>query len=162
MLRTEVVLEYPKTVFAYTYVLKCADGELYVGSTTDLKRRLTKLPPFPPTMSKAERFIASSSEKLLYTLMIAMPLIGWGMLSAGHYPIEMFGAVHLPPILPAHPLLFAILRHAHTILAYLLFATIFAHVGAILFHTLIVRDHILDRMALWPVRPPGPPDRNQP
>lgn len=127
-----------------------------------VNRRLTKLPPFPPTMSKAERFIASSSEKLLYTLMIAMPLIGWGMLSAGHYPIEMFGAVHLPPILPAHPLLFAILRHAHTILAYLLFATIFAHVGAILFHTLIVRDRILDRMALWPVRPPSPPDRNQP
>lgn len=117
-----------------------------------INRRLTKLPPFPPTMSQAERFIASSSEKLLYALMIAMPLIGWGMLSAGHYPIPMFGGVHLPPILPAHPLLFAILRHAHTILAYLLFFTIFAHVGAILFHTLIVRDRILDRMALWPVR----------
>ncbi|HMP89275.1 MAG TPA: GIY-YIG nuclease family protein [Kiritimatiellia bacterium] len=26
--------------FAYTYVLKCADGNMYIGSTTDLKRRL--------------------------------------------------------------------------------------------------------------------------
>ena len=26
--------------FAYTYVLKCADGEWYVGATDDLKRRL--------------------------------------------------------------------------------------------------------------------------
>jgi cytochrome b561 len=117
-----------------------------------INRKLTKLPPFPPTMSAAERVIASSSEKLLYALMIALPLVGWGMLSAGHYPIVMFGSVHLPPILPAHPMLFAALRHAHTILAYLLFATILAHLGAVLFHTLIVRDRILDRMAIWPVR----------
>jgi cytochrome b561 len=117
-----------------------------------INRRLTKLPPFPPTMSKVERFIASSSEKLLYTLMIALPLVGWGMLSAGHYPIVMFGSVHLPPILPAHPMLYAFLRHTHTVLAWLLFATILAHVGAVLFHTLIVRDRLLDRMALWPAR----------
>jgi putative endonuclease len=26
--------------FAYTYVLKCADGNLYIGSTDDLKRRM--------------------------------------------------------------------------------------------------------------------------
>lgn len=114
-----------------------------------INRKLTKLPPFPPTMSAQERFIASSSEKLLYGLMLALPLIGWGMLSAGHYPIVLFGSVHLPPILPANPLLYAVLRHSHTILAYLLFATILAHVGAVLFHTLIVRDRILHRMALW-------------
>jgi cytochrome b561 len=121
-----------------------------------INRRLTKLPPFPPTMSKAERFIASWSEKLLYALMIALPLVGWGMLSAGNYPIKMFGAVHLPPILPAHPMLFAFLRGTHSILAWLLFATILAHVGAVLFHTFIVRDRILDRMALWPVRKTKP------
>ncbi|MGA7392964.1 MAG: GIY-YIG nuclease family protein [Terrimicrobiaceae bacterium] len=28
------------TDFAYTYVLECDDGMLYVGSTTDLKRRV--------------------------------------------------------------------------------------------------------------------------
>jgi putative endonuclease len=26
--------------FAYTYVLRCSDGKLYVGSTADLKRRI--------------------------------------------------------------------------------------------------------------------------
>jgi cytochrome b561 len=117
-----------------------------------VNRMCTTLPPFPPTMSKRERFMASSSEKLLYALMFALPLVGWGMLSAGHYPIVMFGAVHLPPILPANPTLYAILRPTHTILAYLLFLTFLAHLGAVLFHTLIVRDRILDRMALWPVR----------
>ncbi|WP_244930128.1 GIY-YIG nuclease family protein [Nocardioides sp. W7] len=27
---------------AWTYILECADGSLYVGSTTDLERRLTE------------------------------------------------------------------------------------------------------------------------
>jgi cytochrome b561 len=53
------------------------------------------LPPLPRTMSPIERFAASSSEKLLYALMFALPLVGWGMLSAGHYPIVMFGSLHL-------------------------------------------------------------------
>lgn len=127
-----------------------------------INRRLTKLPPFPPTMSKMERFIASSSEKLLYALMITLPLVGWSMLSAGHYPIVMFGTVHLPPILPPHPMLYAFLRHTHTVLAYLLFATILAHVGAVLFHTLIVRDRILNRMAIWPIRHPKQENQNMP
>jgi hypothetical protein len=76
------------------------------------------------------------------------------MLSAGHYPIVMFGPVHLPPILPAIPTLYSVLRKAHTIFAYLLFLTFLAHLSAVLFHTLIIRDRLLDRMALWPTRSP--------
>jgi len=45
-------------------------------------------------------------------------------------------------------LLYAVLRKTHTVLAYLLFATIVAHFGAIRFHTLIMRDGIL----LWMCR----------
>src|ERR1700739_1251584 len=117
-----------------------------------INRICTKLPPFPPTMSRQERFLASSSEKLLYALMFVLPLVGWGMLSAGDHPIVMFGPVHLPPILPTNPTLYAVLRQSHTILAFLLFATFLAHLSAVLFHTLIVRDRFLDRMALWPIR----------
>lgn len=115
-----------------------------------INRLFTTLPPFPPTMSVRERWIASASERLLYTLMIALPLVGWGMLAAGHYPIIMFGPVHLPPILPASPMLYAILRKTHTVLAYLLFFTFLGHLSAVLFHTLIIRDRLLHRMALWP------------
>mgnify|MGYP002725712386 CR=1 FL=1 len=28
------------TEYAYTYVLKCCDGDMYIGSTDDLRRRL--------------------------------------------------------------------------------------------------------------------------
>jgi cytochrome b561 len=117
-----------------------------------VNRMCTTLPPFPPTMSPLERRVASASERLLYTLMFALPLVGWGMLSAGHYPIVMFGPWHLPPILPANPTLYAVLRQTHTLLAYLLFATFLAYLSAVLFHTLIIRDRLLNRMALWSTR----------
>jgi len=82
--------------------------------------------------------------------MVALPLVGWGMLSAGHYPIVMFGPVHLPAILPANPTLYAVLRKTHTILAYFLFVTFLIHLSTVLFHTLVIRDKLLNRMALWP------------
>jgi len=41
---------------------------------------------------------------------------------------------------------------AYTILAYLFFLTFIAHFGAILFHTLVVKDGIIKRMAPWNIR----------
>jgi len=112
-----------------------------------VNRRINPPPPFPATMSRAERLAATASELAMYGLMLVLPLVGWGMLSAARYPIVVHGSVHLPFILPHNPMLYAVLRKAHTILAYLFFLTFMAHVGAILFHTLIVRDGMLRRMA---------------
>src|SRR5229473_1153222 len=118
-----------------------------------VNRLLNPPPPFPATMSRAERLAASASELTMYGLMFVLPLVGWGMLSAARYPIVLYGSVHLPFILPHNTMLYAALRQAHTILAYLFFLTFLAHFGAILFHTLIVKDGILKRMAPWNIRP---------
>src|SRR6185503_19867123 len=110
--------------------------------------RLFHPPPrFPATMSRGERLMATASEFAMYGLMFVLPLVGWGMLSAARYPIVLFGSVHLPFILPQDALLYSVLRTTHTVLAYLFFLTFIAHFGAILFHTLIVRDGLLKRMA---------------
>src|SRR5216684_4548967 len=118
-----------------------------------VNRLLNPPPPFPATMSRAECLAATASEFTMYGLMFVLPLVGWGMLSAARYPIVLFGSVHLPFILPHDVMLHAVLRQAHTILAYFFFLTFVAHFGAILFHTLIVRDGILKRMAPWNIRP---------
>ena len=76
------------------------------------------------------------------------------MLSAAGYPIVLVGAWHLPPILPHDVALFGVLRPLHTALAYLLFATILAHLGAALAHALIFRDGVFQSMAWWN-RPAG-------
>jgi cytochrome b561 len=116
-------------------------------------RKLSRLPPLPPTMSRLERRAAVASEYTMYGLMCALPLVGWSMLSAAGYPIMLFGCIHLPFIMPHDAMLYATLRQAHTVLAALLFLAVLAHFGAILFHTLIVRDGMLSRMVPWNLRP---------
>ena len=118
-----------------------------------VNRRFSRLPPFPATMSRMERRMATVSEYVSYGFMFVLPLVGWGMLSAARYPIVLYGPLQLPFILPHNPMLYAALRKAHTVLAYLFFLTFLAHFSAILFHTLIVRDPILLRMVPWNVRP---------
>jgi cytochrome b561 len=118
-----------------------------------INRRLSSLPPFPATMSHTERLAAKASEYTMYGLMLVLPLVGWGMLSAARYPIVLFGSLHLPFILPHNLLLYWALRQTHTALASLLFVMFIAHFGAILFHTLVVQDGMLFRMAPWNVRP---------
>jgi len=83
-----------------------------------------------------------------------MPLLGWGMLSAARYPIVMFGSIHLPPILPHSMWLYTVLRTSHSIFAYLLVFTFMAHLSAVLFHTLVLRDGLLRRMAPTPTLEP--------
>lgn len=117
-----------------------------------INRRYSTMPPFPATMSAQERSLASASELVLYTLLFPPPLVGWGMLSVARYPIVLSGSIHLPPILPHSVLVYALLRRTHTGLAYLLFLTFLAHLGAVLFHTLVVRDGMFSRMAPYSVK----------
>jgi cytochrome b561 len=117
-----------------------------------INRHYSTLPPFPPTMSPRERSVASASELFLYALLVLQPLVGWGMLSAARYPITLCGSIHLFPILPHNVMLYAVLRRAHTLLAYLLLLTFLAHIGAVLYHTWVLRDGTINRMAPWRVR----------
>jgi len=104
-------------------------------------------PPLPSDLPLWQAAAAKASHYLLYGLLIAMPLIGWSMLSAGGYPILLYGPIYLPKIAPHNDALYALLRSAHTWLAYLLFATVILHLGAALFHALIRRDGVFASMA---------------
>ena len=95
---------------------------------------------------------AVASHVVLYALMFALPLVGWGMLSAARYPIVDYGPLELPPILPRDAALYAALRTAHMVLAFLLFAAFLAHFAAALMHALIYRDGIFPSMVSWKAR----------
>ncbi|GJD51713.1 Cytochrome b561 [Methylobacterium crusticola] len=112
-----------------------------------VNRWANRPPPLPRSVPQLQRAAAHTSHLILYGLMIAMPLVGWGMLSAAGYPIVLYGPLSLPAILPQNPGLYAGLRTAHSALAYLLFATVVVHLGAALFHGLIRRDGVLESMA---------------
>lgn len=112
-----------------------------------VNRLVSSVPPFPSSISRMEVLAAKTSEYGMYVLMFLLPLIGWGALSAAGDPIVLFGSVRLPAILPHNLALYAVLHRAHVVLAYAFFAVILCHLAAILFHTLILRDRILWRMA---------------
>jgi cytochrome b561 len=107
-------------------------------------------PPLPADLPVPMKLAASLSHYVLYALMIAMPLIGWGMLSAAAYPIELFGGVRLPPILPQSDSLHTVLWNAHRALAFVFFAVILSHIAAALFHGLVRRDGVFEAMSPVP------------
>ncbi len=82
-------------------------------------------PPLPADLPGPMKFAAQASHYAFYVLMIGMPLLGWGMLSAAAYPVVLFGGWHLPAILPQ----------------------ILLHVAAALFHALVRRDGVFETMA---------------
>jgi cytochrome b561 len=120
---------------------------ILVLAVVRLAVRLRHPPPALPTdLPALQKLAAHASHWLLYLLMLAMPLVGWAMLSAGGYPVMLGESLRLPAIFPTSPIAFAILRHLHTWLALLLFLTFLAHMAAALYHGLIRRDGVLASM----------------
>jgi cytochrome b561 len=103
-------------------------------------------PPLPRDLPPPMKLAAVLSHYALYALMLAMPLIGWAMLSAGGYPIVLLGGIHLPAILSPNAPLHTLLWTTHQVLGLAFFALILLHLAAALFHALIRRDGVFESM----------------
>jgi cytochrome b561 len=105
-----------------------------------------RTPALPADLPRVQVLLAKGSHYVFYVLMIAMPLIGWAMQSAGGYPIALWAGFDLFPILPHDVAMYGWLRQAHGLLAYAFFLLILGHLGAALFHGLVRRDGVLRSM----------------
>ncbi len=114
-------------------------------------------PALPADLPAPMKLAAHLSHYALYILMIAMPLLGWGMLSAANYPVELFPGVDLPAILPQSDSLHTALWNAHRALALVFFAVVLMHIAAALFHALVRRDGVFESMAGGAAQPEGVP-----
>ena len=114
-------------------------------------------PPLPADLPAPMKLAAYLSHYALYALMIALPLIGWAMLSAARYPVVLWPGVWLPRIVPQSATLHTALWNAHFTLACLFFALILMHLAAALFHALIRRDGVFDSMASLSTRTESAP-----
>ena len=103
-------------------------------------------PPLPRDLPEPMKKAALLSHYAFYVLMVAMPLLGWGMLSAAAYPVVMWGGFHLPAIVPQNDGLHAVLWTLHHYLGLAFFALILVHLAAGLFHALIRRDGVFETM----------------
>lgn len=98
--------------------------------------------PLPMWQQVAARFVHLA----LYGLMLALPLTGWWMSSAGGYPVTFFGWFDLPDIGPYNEYWFRASIAIHRWLAYALIAVVTLHAAAALRHHWVQRDDTLRRM----------------
>lgn len=105
-------------------------------------------PALPASVPRWQARAAQVSHWLLYALMFALPVLGWGILSAGGYPVTVFGGFNLPPIAPVNATFYAIFRDAHALLACLLFAVVLGHLSAALLHAWVYRDGVFSSMVV--------------
>jgi len=111
-------------------------------------RTLHPPPVLPATVTPWERALAPWVHILLLVLLLALPVSGWLMSSAGGVKVIWFGYLELPDLLERDSGLFERLVTWHHWLAWTLMAAIALHLLAVIRHDVIRRDGIFRRM--WP------------
>jgi cytochrome b561 len=109
------------------------------------RRYFAYLPPFPPTMPKFQQIIAKANEYGLYFLLLAMPVSGLARVILRGQPFVLF-VWQVPALLEPDPAMRSLFVEAHEIGAKALMVLIGLHAGAALFHRLVLRDGVLQRM----------------
>jgi cytochrome b561 len=109
------------------------------------RRRFADLPPFPESMPKLQQWIAKANEYGLYVLLLAQPITGLGDVVFHGRPFTLF-IWQVPALLAPDPAIRSLFHEAHELGAKALLALIGLHAGAALFHGLVLRDGVLQRM----------------
>jgi cytochrome b561 len=109
------------------------------------RRRFAYLPPFPESMPKLQQWIAKANEYGLYVLLLVQPVTGLGDVVFHGRPFMLF-VWQLPALLTPDPAIRGLFQEAHELGAKALLALIGLHAGAALFHGLVLRDGVLQRM----------------
>ncbi len=103
------------------------------------------LPPFPPSMPKPQQTIAKANEYGLYLLLLTQPITGIARVLLRGRPFDLF-FWQVPALFEENDSIRHILVETHEFGAKALMALIGLHAGAALFHYLILRDGVLQRM----------------
>jgi cytochrome b561 len=103
-------------------------------------------PPLPPILPRFEIALARLTHSALYLLLLLMPLAGYlNAASAGH-AVNFFGVVSIPPLLPENDRLSQVAIAIHLVTQYLLYLFVALHIAGVLFHGVIRRDGIVERI----------------
>jgi cytochrome b561 len=96
----------------------------------------------PPWQTATARLV----HWLLYVLLFAVPMLGWANASWRGFPVIMFG-LELPKLLATRAPGWAWTGDVHALLAeYVMLTLVGLHVAAALYHWLVRRDRVLQRM----------------
>jgi len=93
-----------------------------------------------------QHIVSKLNHGLLYVCMVAMPLSGFIGSNFSQYPIKFFGNT-LPRLFEPQPDMKALLSEVHELFALLFMALIALHLAAVVWHVLVKRDGLLQRMS---------------
>lgn len=118
--------------------------------------RLTHTPPaLPEKMAGWERFLARAAHFGFYGLLIALPLVGWAIVSSSPFADSvqtyLFGVIHWPHLpffegVENRKELSHEIAEIHEYLGFAMIGLIGLHVAAALKHQIIDRDAVLSHM----------------
>ena len=118
---------------------------LVLVSVRVLVRFLGTLPRDQPATPKWQNMMAKLMHLALYGLMIAMPILGWIILSADGRPVPFFG-LQLPPLVGESDAIAEWAEEIHETVATAGYFLVGLHAAAALFHHYVMRDNTLRRM----------------
>jgi cytochrome b561 len=106
-------------------------------------------PPYPASLPAVQQMAAHGLHRLIYVLLIFIPLSGWAGVTAFPALITL-GGYNLPamPFVPQNADLAGTIFMVHKYAAYLLLFLLVGHIGAALMHLVVFKDGIFQRM--WP------------
>ena len=105
--------------------------------------------PVPPPMAGMPRWqetVSVATHRMLYLLMVAIPLSGWLTSSADGFQTVWLGIVPLPDLLDKNKELGDTLGAVHEYLNWALLALVVLHAAAAIKHHFIDKDGLLQRM----------------
>ncbi|HWQ39236.1 MAG TPA: cytochrome b [Burkholderiales bacterium] len=106
---------------------------------------LGPIPGIEPPPPRWQVLASAVVHFLLYVFMIAMPLLGWLVLSAEGKPVPLFG-FELPPLAGENESLAHWAEEVHEAFGKVGYFLIGLHAAAALFHHYVLRDNTLRRM----------------
>lgn len=112
-------------------------------------RILHGAPGDEPTLEPWQRIVSHITHWSIYALLFVVPFLGWLAVSA-YGPFQPFG-IALPTLIAQNDARATFLFTLHKGAAILLTLLLCMHVGAALFHYVIRKDGVLNRM--WPALP---------
>jgi cytochrome b561 len=113
-----------------------------------LVRLASRAPAYAPPIGRLNHIAASAAHALLYAAMIALPLSGYIHSMAGGHGFKWFGLFTVPDLVARSEAADAGAGRAHYLFAWAIGALLSAHLLAVLWHALLRRDGVLQRM--WP------------
>jgi len=113
-----------------------------------VSRLFTAVPPPEASMPMWQERLSRITHYALYSLLIVMPVAGWLWASSMGWQVTLFGLVDIPQLVSAQAGLAEIFEGVHSFVGGLILTIVGLHVAAALYHWLILKDSVMQRM--WP------------